>query len=694
MRKTGNRKFKGGFISIAFVALAAVLAGAGAGQQEKAQRVARQDAAAVVKLVPVRVLDSTGRPVRGLKKEDFVLYDNDELRTITEFEVYEWGQPVTAAGEEAVAETKGRPETQRKYFFVLDMQGSDLFGNRDAKKAVLEFAGTRLKPGDEASVLTFGAMSGLVLKQYLTSDLDKIRQAIKRSLEIGGGSESSGAAVGRILGVDVEEGQARGVAERAGTAGRGGEGAGEQGQPAAGIGMTTPFGLGEGIQVEVPGLESAARNKADFDLSMAELAKAMRYVPGSKSVVYFSMRTPGKDVGRLFAESNTTIYAVNTNSVPSIGGGAGAGKRRELKNRQGEALMAFAEASGGHYFADVADAKTIAEDVASLSGNYYVLGYYINPSWDGRLHRIKVELNQPGNRVLVQEGYNDPKPFVELSDLEKKLQIFNLALSDKPVATDALNLPGQAFVGAAMKEANAAVLLELAVEERTGVPPGKTEIYTFLFEKDHKIVLGARGELDTSSFEHKTVFPYLLAGLKPGEYECRVVARDMETGQTAASRFSFAIPAPRAVGMTLSTPLLLIPGKQADFIRMSRPRKEEKEPLSIIRFFPFLPRDCAPLLRSLSPGAQKIWASLPLQPGTEMPAELTLEVRLIPESGGEEIPIEWVVLDTRKGEAGTGFVLFEIRLPDLKAGAYRLEFTALDATTASRASASAPLEIR
>jgi VWFA-related protein len=690
------------YLAGAAAALLAVLAPAGETQQQTLQRVPRQDAAAVVKLVPVRVLDSAGRPVRGLKKQDFILHDNDEPKLITEFEVYESDRTILAAGEEAVAETKSRPEAQAKYFFVLDMQGSDRLGHKDARKAVLEFAETRLEPGDEAAVLTFGGMSGLVIKQYLTSDLGKIRQAIKRSLEIGArtGSEAGGGRAG-VSGAELEEGERRAIAERPGAAGRSGgasEAAGktstESGAGASGgESSEMPFGLGR-IQVEVPGLERAARNRADFDLSMAELAKAMRYVPGSKNLVYFSMRTPGKDVGRLFAESNTTVYAVNTNSVPSKGGGPGASQRRELKNRQGDALKAFAEASGGHYFADVADAKTIAEEVASLSGNYYVLGYYISPSWDGRLHRIKVDVKLPGVQVLVQEGYSDPKPYVERSDLEKKLQIFNLALSDSPVLTDALDLPACAFVGSMMSEANTAILLELEVEERTGVAPGKTEIYTFIFDPEHKVVVGIRGEMDTSAHEHQTLFPYLLASLKPGEYECRVVARNMETGQAAASRFCFAVPAPDPAKMTLSSPLLLIPGREADFVHMLRSTKKGKEPPSVIRFFPYLPRECAPLVGPLSPAIRRIWASLPLRFGTEMPAELTTEVKLMAEASGEEIPIQWIILDTGELRKRMNFVLFEIRLPDLAAGAYRLEFTALDVASGSWAAVKAPLEIR
>ena len=161
-------------------------------RQNQPQKVLRHDAAAVIKLVPVRVLDAAGRPVRGLRKEDFVLYDNNEQKLITEFETHESrGSRITAEPAGAI-ERQVQPEANRKYFFVLDMQGSDTFGNRDAKQAVLEFVESQLEPGDEASVMTFGALTGLVLRQYLTSDLDKIKKAISRSLEMGGGGAGGG----------------------------------------------------------------------------------------------------------------------------------------------------------------------------------------------------------------------------------------------------------------------------------------------------------------------------------------------------------------------------------------------------------------------------------------------------------------------------------------------------------------------
>lgn len=681
------RNRRGFILSLAVWAastLALSLVASVAQQKQPQQPPLRHDAAAVIKLVPVRVLDAEGQPVRGLKKENFVLHDNGELKTITEFEVYESGATMLAA--EAAAEARTRPEAKRKIFFVLDMQASDVYGNKDSKNAVLEYAMSQLKAGDEAGVMTFGALTGLVLRQFLTSDLDKIKKAISRSIEMGGGG---GAFVGGA-GAEIDFAASKAAANPIAIAGQDErrQALGGTGAVAEIAGGETPFTGGMGIELDTAGggtMRRTARTKADFDVSMKELAQAMRYIPGTKSVIYFSTRVPGPEVSRLFAEANATIYAVNTNS------GAGPKRMMEIKERQGEALKAFAEASGGHYFADIKDAKTIAREVETLSGNYYILGYYISQAWDGRLHQIKVDVDRPGVRVLAQAGYNDPKPYAVQSDLEKKLQLFDLALSDTPVSKDALELPLEILIAPTIKEANAAVLLKMAVDERTGVPPGKTEIFTFVFDKERKIQLAERGEMDTVAYAGKTLYPYLLARLLPGTYEVRVMARDMATGQSAVSRLSFAIPPRPADRVELYTPFLLVPGAKPEFVRMARAAKKEKEPPSIIRFYPFLPTNSMPIVTQLPPGADKVLALVPLDYGTGEPAETDLAVRLLAAEGGEEIPIDWGLIDAKKTDAGKDFLLIGIAFQDLKPGIYRLEFSLKDAKSGDKISAEASL---
>lgn len=670
--------------AVFFLALGLVALGR---TQEQRQKLLRYDTAAVVKLVPVRVLDAEGRPVRGLTKTDFVLTDNGEARLITEFEIHESGRRGLPPGESPSGAVGGLTESSRRIFFVLDMQGSDLFGNRDAKEAVLTFVKDNLAPGDEASVMTFGAYTGLILRQYLTSDLAKIESAIRRSIEMSGGSSSNTLTFGNAVEIQQPEstqgapqsGETRSMLAAAG------EHTATTAPPfrdeAAGLSLEVPSGL--------PG--GSARSKEDFDRSMSELAMAMKFIPGSKSIVYFSTRVPGGEVGRLFAEANATVFAVNTNSVLK----SGPARIKKLKEQQGEVLRDFSESSGGRYFSEVKDARQLAADIEVLSGSYYVLGYYVNPSWDGRLHQIAVAVNRPELEVLAQAGYTDPKPFAALSSLEKKLQLFDMLLSDEPVGSETLELPVRVLHGPALEQANAAVLLKLTVDERTGVPPGSAELYVLIFDADHRIVLAERAELDTSSLAGKTLYPYLLTSLPRGDYQCRVAARDKGTGLAVASRATFSVPAPAgARGCSLCSPLLLVPSEKAEYARLSRPPKKGRRPASLLDFYPYLPVRFVPLLEDLTEESEEVWALVPFRSGTGRAGEADLQIKLCGAADGRDVPVEWSLFDTRRREPDLIFFLIKINVGRLESGRYRLDIRAADRSSGANSSTTATLTKR
>jgi VWFA-related protein len=172
------------FINFSFIALSLSFGWLPAQQSGQTQKIPRYDAAAVVKLVPIRVLDQNGRPVMGLTRDDFVLHDNNVLQKITEFEVHSFGPPAGAV--EKIKETLAATSFQatgRKFFVLLDAQTNDPSGTVNAKKAALEFVANQLRPNDEAAVLYYGPMTGLNIKQYLTSDKAKIKKAIENAKE-------------------------------------------------------------------------------------------------------------------------------------------------------------------------------------------------------------------------------------------------------------------------------------------------------------------------------------------------------------------------------------------------------------------------------------------------------------------------------------------------------------------------------
>jgi len=623
------------------------------------QQVLRHDAAAVIKLVPVRVIDQNGRPVTNLKKEDFVLYDNSQRQTITEFEIHGLDQSGRAADKTVTDLAKTvTQETNRQYFIFLDIQASDVNGVSNAKKAALEFLETNIKPGDEVGVLTYTPLQGLNLAEFLTPDKQKIKKAIERAKDVpptSGYNPAAGSGTG--LAPDLAKVETHGleasVRVSAGKASRGEE---------------------RGIDVLFPGLAMFGRSGSDFQSNMSELAKAMQYIPGLKNVVFFSSRSVNPNLGREFAAANTVIFSVNTQNWIVRGG------VKEPYIFTEHPLKEFALASGGQYFADIKDVQTIADDLQILSGNYYVLGYYINEQWDGKLHQIKVEVGRPEVRVFVQAGYNNPKPFAQWTPIERQLHLYDLAFTDTPARKDFLDVPLEALFGQDEKGSNCLFLAKMPVDEKTGIPPRRAELYAFVFDEDDKVVQSVHGEIDLTSHAQKIFYPYGAASLKPGEYDIRFVARDMMLGQTLLGKSKLTIPKAERSGLQFYSPLLLIPGGEPQFLQMTTPR-EKSQRTSLINFYPLLPIECSPLVKTMTRDDRKILAVFPSKFRGSRTPQVNLDFRLSGLPSGLQIPLEARILESKKIGEERSVLVVELNLPELEPGDYELEIKATESTT-------------
>jgi len=651
-------------------------------QPQPQQKVPRHDAAAVVKLVPVRVLDAEGNPITDLKKEDFVLFDNKVRKVITEFEVHALRRiPPSLNLAQPTLGTTPVPELGRKYFLYLDIQGSDVDGMANAKKAAIEFVESRLLPGDEAALLYYAPMTGLNMAEYLTADRAKLKKAINRANEFGagvyGGTLNAGyGGVGESVGVmSAPQGRAavqmktegetvQAVDREDGVVVR------VRNNPEAGLGTA-----GMPAPSNVPSLGLFGRRSSDFAPNMAELADALRYIPGAKTIVFFSARaTIPVDLARTFAASNTPVFVVNTQDWIMKGGV----KQKYLWEEH--PLKAFAEASGGRYFSDVTAVQTVTSDIQAFSANYYVLGYYINLEWDGKSHQIKVEVTRPGARAFAQEGYNNPRPFGEWTDIEKKLQIYDLAFADRPASRDALDLPLRSFLSRDGKGRSGVVLAGLAVDEKTGIPPGKAELFVFVFEKGGQAVRALRTEMDFTASAGRMIHPYVTIPLPAGEYEVRFVARDTVTGQVAAGMSAFAVPASGESGLRFSSPLLIVTGREPHYLKLNWPGKNA-EPSTLVDFYPFLPKNGSPLIGALRAGERKIQAVIAAEfPAGAATPKVDLSF-LLTNAAGQAFPIATRIVEMKKIAATRSALALEIDLPDLAPGDYILAITAAEAAT-------------
>lgn len=650
---------------------------------EKASSVQRQpehDAAAVVKLVMVRVLDQDGRPVTDLQREDFILYDNAEKKVITEFEVH------TLSGVDRKARSPDRVSSlaekakgmNRRLFIFLDIQGSDVIGMVNAKQAALHFVDTQLRPGDEVGILGFSPMKGVFIQEYLTKDHTKIRQAVERMKDIEGNPSRGfvSTPLDDSIGASAQ-GSGRGGGEGAGEA-RGATGSERTSEAMRAFSSRLPT-------VGVPG--SSFFHRGDFTPRMADLAQALKYIPGIKSLVLFTGRNLGAaaaKLGREFASASTPVYTVNTknwiirrNMTLSV---------KEKYIWTDHPLQELALASGGKYFADVEDVETISEEVQALTANFYVLGYYITENWDGAYHKIKVEVKKPGLKVLAQDGYFNPKPFAEFTDFERQLHLNNLVFADDPAAQGALDIPVEPLLIEGRKETNCALLARMAVSGKTGVPPARVEVFAFLFDKDHKPVVEKKGEMDFAPFDQKNLFPYFTARLPAGEYECRIVARDMKTGQAAVGKTVFALPEKTEAEISLSSPLLFAAGPESRILRFSETEKRKEEDVSLGDIYKFLPRHHSLVVRDIEPGTESLLAVLPVTVAVGPAPEVELSVRLHLKPEGEAVLLTPEIVDVQETSTGTDILMIKIKLPDIPPGEYELEIDALNEQSLARSS--------
>ncbi len=621
--------------------------------QEKVDQVTLQHEVTVtLKLIQVYVTDKKGNPITDLTKSDFILYDNGKLQEITDFERH----ILLPKPEEKIEEKKPAPASKtpskmnRKYFFLIDMGRNDLPGITKSKKAALHFVDTQCQPSDEIGVLSYSSLGGLVLHEYLTTDHQKIKDSIKGLSAVQSGNRwglpmSTG---GRI---------SRDEAPR-----------------------------GEYDRPQNPEGNYSITMARQFALAMKEFAKSLRYIPGHKNVIFFSAGFPRallyarndssfresyQQMSKELGSSNSPVYTVNTEGTGSTGD---------------HSLELLSDLSGGKYFDNVEYYERIAEEIQNTTSNYYVLGYYIGEQWDGKYHTIDVKVKRKGCHVHAQGGYFNPKLFKKYSKFEKQLHLIDLAFAENPKFQEPLNFPLIALPYSDKDQSNVVTLSEIPIEKIKEVVEGKTEIVDLIVDEQNTIFEYDRGEKDLSEYSEEKIFYYSISSLSPGTYNCRVVIRNLETGKGAVASASVVIPERPSSGIRLSPPLLLIPGKKANYVKLARPQKKEtgRKPLSLMNIFPFDSTKYSPLVGELERRTSKLLAVLRCSAIDVQELEVELAAHLIQHSTKQEIPLSFSILSAENETEGTDILLIEFQMPELQVGEYSLNLMAEEVTTNSR----------
>jgi VWFA-related protein len=661
-----------------------------------------------LKLIQVAVTDRQGKPVMDLTPADFEVTDNGKTVAITEFEKHQYGGSDVPVPSGNVA-----PLLPRKFFLIFDFAFMDQNGFLKAKESALHFLDTIIRPGDEVGLVSYSPTKNLTLHEYLTTDHKKVRQIV----------EDFGLrnVVGRAENLlDFYLDQVRADAAEA-LDGRDGMSQGDQ-SLAQLLQSRTPTVLGEGKK------SGYVQQAVQFAQALKNLALTMRYIAGTKQILFFSngiarqvlygtklgapsvqewstldqlganlkayddampesaVRDSYSEMLDEFKAANCQVYSFNESRVrsnvditDSLGTGAG------MKEMSGEdALRQFASATGGQYFNNTIDFRKAMEDVGSLTGAFYVLGYQINEKWDGAYHKVKVKVARKGTKVMAQAGYYNLKPFNEFTGFEKMLQLIDLALGETPqygvpaeiplvavpVRTGAVNL----FAGYMM----------LSAEALKGVLGKNAEAFIFVSDAQRNVISIKRFRLPAPPADRDGLLVDFALLVRPGAYESRMVIRNPQTGRGARGQAAFTVPDVTAAGAWSDPPLLLEEGRNTLAVSATGE-------LSLPRLYGYDPVKFYPRAGEVPTGVPKITAVVRCG-GLGDGQDLTCVASVIDPATQVRKPVAVALVD--RAQLGRENLLrLEIGIGELAPGKYRLEVIIQSRSAGTSAMASTILKI-
>jgi len=672
-------------------------------QEQEINKPLQYNIPVVLKLITVYVTDKKGNPVEDLGLEDFVVTDNGQLVRLTEFEKHRLKTaPVKASGEEkkvgemlvqpAVSAGQAVISQPRKFFLLFDFAFNNAKGIVKAKKAAQHFMEKVVRADDEVGILSYSMIKGITFHEYLTKDHDKVRQVIDSigSKDIAGRAseieEKYWIMAVEPMGTDIYKSRNR-QAER----------------------------------------EEAKQIAENYILRMTALAQALRYEPGQKHFIVFStgipssmiyggqagnpsslagsglskfdagdrvLRVQNENMYKEFAAANCDIYAFDTRESTKTGDifaydsitfeenhrnnsrgifttfgvfGDQADVFRDEKTLGGNSLKRMTDLTGGKYFSNINLYEKNLGQVQAMTGTYYIVGYYISEIEDGRFHEVKVEVKRPGCEVRSQSGYFSPKPFREYTNLEKTLHLFDLALNERSFSRLPISFPISCLSYASPGSSELGILARIPGEVTVKFEGERVEYVVLIFDAKNNIRDIRRLESDSRPYRGRPLIFTLATSIEPGEYTCRLVIRDMESGLSAVSSAWTSVPVMPSSGLKLGTPLLLHEESGCVFLEAGSDKGRSAFPWKEI--YAYDQTTLVPIIGEIPGSRRQLLAVIPFSVSGSGEADVALSAQLIEAATGQVWPVAASLVGTFRHNRGETAIM-QIPLPPLKPGDY------------------------
>ena len=442
--------------------------------------------------VDVVVTDKTGRPVPGLRQDDFEVSEDGKPVSIATFVAVDLPQappdetvPLPDLSGVSIA-TNTQREDGRVLLIVLDDYHVRFAGGHIVRaKAIARRLVERLGPSDQAAVI---ATSGQrVAQAEFTGDKARLIAAIEKFFPQSERS-ASGAEVDRLQ-------------QPAGRSGGGG------------------FTFVEEIKARwaMEALSNAAAALAQIPNRRKAILLVSEGLPASVEQLVTSQNASAafqalRDFVLTAQRSNVAVYPIDP-----------CGLGTDCSTDAQQNLRTLAEHTGGFAVVNTNAPEASVERIVAENGTYYLIGY-ASPAAvnDGRRHRIRVRTRVPGVEVRAREGYWAPsraaKPVVA-PPLDQ--------LIAAPIQTRGLTMRLAAVPAPLASSPGATVVVAMDVAARDALAAGTIDVSLVAVDADGRIrgrqrfsnTFEASGGSTAGWARLRSHLP-----LAPGRYQIRVAA--------------------------------------------------------------------------------------------------------------------------------------------------------------------------
>src|SRR3984885_877091 len=522
--------------------------------------------------IDVEVTDKSGRPIKGLRADQFVVTDNSKPQSISTFS-YADIESIEAAGgedakpivvpvdnegpnapsEEAISDQLRDRRLIVLFFDITSMQTDDLIRAHDAAQ---KFVKQQMTKADVVAVVAFSTRLNVLAN--FTNDHAIIDKAIAQL------TANSSNDLANPLYAAAQNGEYD-VQEYTGAA-------------------FTP--------------DETEFNVFNTDQKLAAvegLANVLAGIPGRKALVEFTggiTQTGEENRAELRAvtdaanRADVSIYSidargmfasppggdvtVNAATGTSMFSGASVYHQTDQREDSRDTLATLSVDTGGKAFFDLGDLSDAFPKIQQDNSGYYLVGYDLpsDVKRDGRWHAIRLKVNAPGAHIRYRNGYYAPRDFQHLEKEDRDHQLADAMRSESPevdlpiaVETAMFRLNDQqVYVPIAAKLSSSALDWAKKHGRHEAAFDFAAEV---LAQPSGKSVAQLRDtitvHLDEERFQQVNRSNLVYQGgvvLAPGSYRMKFIARENESGKIGTFEQAFTVLQRPAERMTLSSVLL------------------------------------------------------------------------------------------------------------------------------------------